>query len=252
MRVADHAVHDDPGLTGHWLPLRLTGAHVHLCSRTQYAQQGSVVRAMCSGLPKAWPPQEHGVPHDAVLRLQGLCEQLQAELRARGRKPMIVPVGASNALGIWGYLQCAQELAEQHKHQPFTDIVMVRLRPHLQSFLHVYVAEAHPAQSSTVCAWATSQPTHCLTGVILASYQQHLSSCMCDSPVRLAQPCSGSGTTVGLALGNHLSQMGWRLTAYGVSDTPEYFQSYMQVPAFCVCGAEDWTALSNSVRAGLC
>ena len=52
---------------------------------------------------------------------------------------------------------------------------------------------------------------------------------MPDSQTRGAQPCSGSGTAVGLALGNHLGQLGWQITAYGISDTPEYFQSYMQL-----------------------
>lgn len=40
--------------------------------------------------------------------------QLQADaLRAQGRRPYVIPVGGSNALGALGYVACAQELQQQ-------------------------------------------------------------------------------------------------------------------------------------------
>lgn len=40
-------------------------------------------------------------------------EKVAARLRAEGRKPYIIPGGASNAVGALGYVSCAQELMEQ-------------------------------------------------------------------------------------------------------------------------------------------
>ncbi len=40
-------------------------------------------------------------------------EKLAERLRMRGRKPYVIPGGASNALGALGYVACAQELMEQ-------------------------------------------------------------------------------------------------------------------------------------------
>lgn len=43
-------------------------------------------------------------------------EKVAASLRARGKKPYIIPGGASNALGALGYVACAQETTEQLFH----------------------------------------------------------------------------------------------------------------------------------------
>ncbi len=40
-------------------------------------------------------------------------EKLAEKLRAEGRKPYIIPGGASNAIGALGYVQCAQEIMQQ-------------------------------------------------------------------------------------------------------------------------------------------
>lgn len=42
-----------------------------------------------------------------------------------GKAPYFIPVGGSNALGTWGYLNFFQELIEQTTDKPFTDIIMV-------------------------------------------------------------------------------------------------------------------------------
>lgn len=41
------------------------------------------------------------------------------------------------------------------------------------------------------------------------------------------QACGSGGTTAGIALGNHLSNYGAKIWAYGVCDDPEYFYSYI-------------------------
>ena len=61
--------------------------------------------------------------------VQALGQQLLKQLQAKGLNPIIVPVGGSNALGTWGYINAVQELAQQHKQWPFTDIVMVHACP---------------------------------------------------------------------------------------------------------------------------
>lgn len=40
-------------------------------------------------------------------------EKVASALRAKGKKPYIIPGGASNALGALGYVACAQEIVEQ-------------------------------------------------------------------------------------------------------------------------------------------
>ena len=40
-------------------------------------------------------------------------EKLGEELRAKGRKPYIIPGGGSNAIGALGYISCAQEILKQ-------------------------------------------------------------------------------------------------------------------------------------------
>ena len=55
---------------------------------------------------------------------QELGRKLHASLVSeRGLNPMVIPVGGSNALGTWGYLQCVEEIRRQVPD--VTDIVMV-------------------------------------------------------------------------------------------------------------------------------
>jgi len=51
-----------------------------------------------------------------------LFVEVAAELRARGRKPYLVPEGGSNALGAWGYIGAVEELATQLGPGPATII----------------------------------------------------------------------------------------------------------------------------------
>lgn len=56
-----------------------------------------------------------------------LGKLLVEELKAKGKQPKFIPVGGSNAVGTWGYLEFIRELEEQSPAERFTDIVMVRL-----------------------------------------------------------------------------------------------------------------------------
>ena len=70
------------------------------------------------------------VTKDEYARLGGmaLAELLAQQLRDAGRNPYIIPVGGSNPLGCWGYLQMVEELRQQIEGQGFTDIAMVGAR----------------------------------------------------------------------------------------------------------------------------
>lgn len=67
------AVESDPGLVGNLLVERMAGAHIHLVSKEEYGKYGSMA----------------------------LGEKLVQQLQAEGRKPFLIPVGGSNALGTW-------------------------------------------------------------------------------------------------------------------------------------------------------
>ena len=66
--------------------------------------------------------KEEYVRHGSV----PLGQRIVDDLRSAGKKPYFIPVGGSNALGTWGYLNFFQELIDQTTGAPFTDIVMVR------------------------------------------------------------------------------------------------------------------------------
>ena len=89
----------DPGLVGNLLVERAVGANIHLVTKREYAAHGSVA----------------------------LAESLRRRLEREGKRPYVVPVGGSNAIGTWGYVDAMAELAvqmgEDHPH-PFTDIVL--------------------------------------------------------------------------------------------------------------------------------
>ncbi len=47
----------------------------------------------------------HACALDLLQGSVALGKQLEAELRAQGLNPLVIPVGGSNSLGTWGYLQ---------------------------------------------------------------------------------------------------------------------------------------------------
>lgn len=55
-----------------------------------------------------------------------LTNLVSGKLEQEGRKPYQIPVGGSNALGTWGYLNCFEEILNQSLNiEPFTDIITV-------------------------------------------------------------------------------------------------------------------------------
>ena len=47
---------------------------------------------------------------------ESLCRQLKTELEAKGKRPYVIPVGGSNPLGTWGYLEAVEEMRQQQGH----------------------------------------------------------------------------------------------------------------------------------------
>ncbi|GER38454.1 D-cysteine desulfhydrase [Striga asiatica] len=99
LRTSKVLVDQDPGLTGNLLVDRLVGAHIDLVSKEEYASVGSVA----------------------------LTNLLREKLLSEGRKPYVIPVGGSNSLGTWGYIEAIREIKDQIKKAnelAFDDIVV--------------------------------------------------------------------------------------------------------------------------------
>eukprot|EP00798_Chlamydomonas_sp_ICE-L_P019296 gene19296-25943_t len=99
LRVDRGEADNDPGLSGNLLVDRLMGSEIHKVSLEEYVKYGSMELA------------------------RRLKEQLVRE--RPGINPYIIPVGGSNGLGTWGYVNCVEEIVDQMPD--VTDIVMVRL-----------------------------------------------------------------------------------------------------------------------------
>jgi hypothetical protein len=96
--------------------------------QTDMRASPSRTRRVAVGAARRWHAQitkeEYGRLGSAALG-----ERLALQLRARGKNPYVIPVGGSNALGTWGYLEAVHELQQQQQSsgRAFTDIAMVRL-----------------------------------------------------------------------------------------------------------------------------
>jgi D-cysteine desulfhydrase len=80
LRTADPAAPPDP--TGNILLDRMAGAHIVWITPEEYKQRETIY------------------------------QREEALLRQQGRKPYSIPEGASSALGAWGYIRAAEELAQ--------------------------------------------------------------------------------------------------------------------------------------------
>jgi hypothetical protein len=78
-------VETDPGLVGNLLLDRMLGATLHLVTVGEYATRGQAA----------------------------LTAALAGQLTKEGRRPYVIPVGGSSALGTWGYLNAVEELRRQ-------------------------------------------------------------------------------------------------------------------------------------------
>uniref|UniRef100_A0A5B7BUI6 D-cysteine desulfhydrase n=1 Tax=Davidia involucrata TaxID=16924 RepID=A0A5B7BUI6_DAVIN len=100
LRTSKVVVDKDPGLTGNLLVERLVGAHIDLVSKEEYAKLGSLT----------------------------LSNILKEKLLNEGRRPYVIPVGGSNSLGTWGYIEAIREIEQQLQMETgkvgFDDIVV--------------------------------------------------------------------------------------------------------------------------------
>ncbi|XP_042402262.1 putative D-cysteine desulfhydrase 1, mitochondrial isoform X1 [Zingiber officinale] len=100
LRTSKALVEKDPGLVGNLLVERLVGAHIDLVSKEEYAKIGSVT----------------------------LADLLKKKLMKEGRNPYVIPVGGSNSLGSWGYIEAINEIEQQIQSNcgvpQFDDIVV--------------------------------------------------------------------------------------------------------------------------------
>jgi D-cysteine desulfhydrase len=88
LRVPDPAA--PPPVTANSLLARLGGADIRYVSPEEYRRRDEIFRTV------------------------------EDELRARGRRPYVIPEGGSNALGAWGYMQAMAELHTQLGGRPAT------------------------------------------------------------------------------------------------------------------------------------
>nr|XP_043615208.1 putative D-cysteine desulfhydrase 1, mitochondrial [Erigeron canadensis] len=97
LRTSKVLVDKDPGLTGNLLVERLVGAHIDLVSKEEYSRIGSLT----------------------------LTNLLKEKLIKEGRKPYVIPVGGSNSLGTWGYIEAIREIEHQTQKTKtsFDDII---------------------------------------------------------------------------------------------------------------------------------
>ncbi len=142
----------------------------------------------------------------AVVGGQAVGSLLCESLRAEGRRPYLIPVGGSNALGTWGYLDAVAELEAQLGEGPGGQ------------------GAGQGGQSGDV-------------GVLPARFDLCLSlsvimrrrRCLCMPHLlrfdHVAFACGSGGTAAGLGLGFELSGLraaGTRVHAIGVCDTPQW------------------------------
>lgn len=150
LRVSDRLVSEPVGFAGNLLFGRLAGATVRTVSKREYAAHGSA----------------------ALLRMQADA------LLAAGRRPYVIPVGGSNALGTWGYLAAVEELRQQLGDQPAPD--------------HIVVA---CGSGGTACGIAL--------GVRLAGLPSRVHAiCVCDSPTYFYEHIAHTAAQLGCALGD--------------------------------------------------
>jgi len=73
---------------------------------------GNILLDRMAGAEIVWISPEDYIRRDEFMQREG------ASLEAAGRQPYLIPEGASNALGAWGYIRAAQELANDIANLP--------------------------------------------------------------------------------------------------------------------------------------
>ncbi|OPX37892.1 MAG: D-cysteine desulfhydrase [Desulfobacteraceae bacterium 4484_190.2] len=95
----------------------MIGLRSHLILRTPDPSnppplEGNILLDRLVGSEIAWITPEEYKNRDEIF------EQQAANLRKSGGKPYIIPEGASNAMGAWGYIRAAEELANDLANLP--------------------------------------------------------------------------------------------------------------------------------------
>lgn len=185
----------DPGFAGNLLIERLLGAHIHLVSKEEYAAAGD------GGFP--------------------LLQELGARLRTDGniKSPYLIPLGGSNALGAWGYLEASREIIEQAPE------AIRRGKEEEEKRRRRGGGE----ETAAVVAFATGS-AGTAAGLALGGDGG-------DGQFDVVAFATGSaGTAAGLALGLHLAGSRTLARAYCVCDDPRYFYDEIQKHVDELCG----------------
>jgi len=74
--------------------------------------EGNILLDRMAGAEIVWISPEDYKRRDEIMEREG------ASLETAGRKPYLIPEGASNALGAWGYIRAAQELVNDIANLP--------------------------------------------------------------------------------------------------------------------------------------
>lgn len=53
------------------------------------------------------------IPQNRYEELEAIMEEVSSQLKQEGRRPYIIPEGASNELGVWGYIKACLEIKKQ-------------------------------------------------------------------------------------------------------------------------------------------
>jgi hypothetical protein len=137
-----------------------------------------------------------------------LGERLAAQLRQQGHYPYIIPVGGSNSLGCWGYIQMMAELQQQTAQDlPFTHIISVRMGA---------TGALQPIQLAICHSTGHQVGRDACVGAALG-----------HGLLVLLQACGSGATLGGLALGNALSGYGSEVIGYGICDDEDYFYDFI-------------------------
>lgn len=86
-------------------------AELFLCDPEPAVAQGNLL------LDRLYGATVHFIPGLSLSEMYARMEQRAVELRERGHRPYIIPVGGSTPLGSLGYVRAVQELAEQCRTQ---------------------------------------------------------------------------------------------------------------------------------------
>jgi D-cysteine desulfhydrase len=95
------------------------GLSSYLLLRTDLPSQPPAVEANIL-LDKLVGAEIRWVSRGEYARRAELFQTVAEELRARGKKPYVIPEGGSNALGAWGYVKCVDELRSELTEGPTT------------------------------------------------------------------------------------------------------------------------------------